>query len=264
MRTIFRKELTRTRTGLVIWSVVAGIVALFGMLEYPFISQYLNVLEDALASIPKIGQLVFGVYNADFYTPIGFYIVMYYWTGLIVFTHAIYTGASIISKESRDKTAEYLFTKPYKRNTIVWAKILTGLVNILVVGIVTIIMSLIAMLPITREPSVYGHILVASVGMLFTQCVLMSLGLLCSAIFKTYKSGASGAIIVLIASYCLMFFVQYADMPPLNFLSPLTYFPVAGVVKSSLNIIYILLAVVVVAVCVIFTQRLYSKKEIIM
>lgn len=263
MKTIFLKELKRTRMGLIIWSSIVSLIALMGIIEYPVLGPNMHLVEEALAAIPKIGQLVFGVYNVNLNEITGYYIVMYYWTGLIVFTHAIYTGASIISKESRDKTAEYLFTKPYKRDTIVWAKIFAGFVNILVIGVITVIMYLLGMLIITDDPVVYMQILVSGLGMLLTQCVLMALGLLCSAIFRTYKSGARGAILVLLTSYCLMFSLQFADMPSLHFLSSLTYFSVSHVVANGLDIPYILLAVSVIAVCIYFTQRVYAKKVMV-
>ena len=263
MGTIFRKELKRTRFGLVIWSSIVGILALFAMLEYPVVSQYTEVIGDALAVIPRIGQLIFGVYNVNLNEPIGYYIVMYYWTGLVVFTHSIYTGASIIAKESRDKTVEFTFTKPYKRRVIVWAKIYTALVNIAAIGIVAIIMSIAGMIAITDNPAVYIQIIISGFGMLFTQCVLMSLGLLCSAIFKTYKSSVKAAAVILLASYCLMFFIQYVDMPSLNFLSPLTYFSVSDVVENGFGILYIVIFVGLISICALCTQKIYSQKEMV-
>jgi len=263
MKIIFMKEMKRTRTGLIIWSVIVGLVTFMGIMEYPILAQNLSLIGEALDLIPKIGQLVFGVYNANLTEPIGYYVVMFYWTGLIVFTHAMYTGASIISKESRDKTAEYLFTKPYPKSTIVWAKMLAGFVNILVVGLVTTAISLIAMLPVTSEGVVYVQVFASCIGMLITQSVLMMLGLLCSALFKGYKAGVTSAISVLLLSYCLMFFVQYIDAPQLSFLSPLTFFSVSVVVKSGLGLLYIVLSAVIIALCIYFTQRLYCKKEMI-
>ena len=93
MKIIFLKELKRTRMGLLIWSIMVGLVAFMGILEYPVLGQNLDLLEEALDMIPKVGQLVFGVYNVNLTEPIGYYVVMYYWTGLIIFVHAIYTGA---------------------------------------------------------------------------------------------------------------------------------------------------------------------------
>ena len=263
MKTIFIKELKRTRIGLVIWSIIVGLVAFMGIMEYPVLGQNLHLIEEALGLIPKIGQLIFGVHNVNFNDPVGYYIVMYYWTGLIIFVHAIYTGASIISKESRDKTAEYLFTKPYLKSTIVAAKMFAAFVNILVVGLTATILSLLAMIPITSESAVYSQVFAACVGMLITQGVLVMLGLLCSALLKGYKAGVFFAVGVLLLSYCLMFFVQYIDAPQLSFLSPLTFFSVSEVVKSGLGILYVLLSAVIIALCVFFTQRLYAKKEML-
>ncbi len=263
MGTIFKKELKRTRKGLLIWSLIVGLTAYLGILEYPVLAPYTDMLTSTLSMIPKIAQLVFGVYNVRLGDTIGYYIVMYYWAGLIVFVHAIYTGASIISKEQRDKTAEFLFTKPVRRRDIVWAKLFAGLVNIIGVGAVTLAMSLLAMIPITNDPTAYGQVLLSGIGMFLTQCVLMAIGLLCSAISKTYKSGVMLALAVLVASYCLMFFVQYIDMPQINFLSPLLYFSVSEVVVSGLNVWYILLSAAVIAASTIFTLRLYEKKVMV-
>ncbi|MCL1982670.1 MAG: ABC transporter permease [Clostridiales bacterium] len=262
MGTILKKELLRTRFGLVIWGIVVGILAIFALMEYPIVSQQLDTLEKAMAAIPKIGQLIFGVYNADLHSYIGYHVVMYYWIGLIVFTHAIYTGASVISKESRDKTAEYLFTKPIKRSAIVWAKIFAGFINVLLIATAATAMSLVGMMVIANDPAIYVQVLISGVGMLLTQCVLMSFGLLCSAISKSYGSATKRAITVLIASYCLMFLVQYFEVPSLNFLSPLAYFGVADVVANGPNLMYVLLSAAVIAACLYLTQKLYAAKEI--
>jgi ABC-2 type transport system permease protein len=263
MKTIFLKELKRTRTGLIIWSVIVGLVASMGIMEYPVLKPNLNLVEDALDLIPKMGQLIFGVYNVNLNEPIGYYIVMYYWTGLIVFAHAIYTGASIISKESRDKTAEYLFTKPYAKSVIVTAKMYAAIVNILVVGFTATVLSLLAMIPINGESAVYGRVFASCAGMFITQGILLMLGLLCGALFKGYRAGVFSAAGVLLLSYCLMFFVQYIDAPQLSFLSPLTFFGVSDVAKNGLGLINILLSAAIITLCVYFTQRLYAKKEVI-
>jgi hypothetical protein len=91
----------------------------------------------------------------------------------------------------------------------------------------------------------------------------MSLGFLCSAIFKSYRLGVIGAAAVLIGSYGLMFFVQNIDMPTLNFLSPLTYFSVSDVVANGLGILYVFISVAVILACMLCTQRIYSRKEMI-
>jgi len=263
MSTILKNEIRRTRFSLTIWCLIAGLIAFLGILEYPMLAPFVKEMESALDAIPKVGQLIFGVYKVDLTIPLGFYVVMYYWTGLIVFVHAVYTGASIIMKESRDKTAEFIFTKPYKRSSIVTAKLLAGLFSITVMCVVMVALSIVGMIQAIGDASLTGAIIVSGIGMFLTQLVLMSLGFLCSAIFRTYKSGITVAMAVLITSYLLMFTVQYFDVSNLNFLSPLTYFAVYDTTDTGLSFIYIVIAIVVTAVCLFLTQRFYREKVMI-
>ncbi len=261
MKTIWEAEFRRSRRGLLIWSAVVGLVAFLGILEYPVVGQYSAYVEKALVLIPKLGQLVFGVYNVSLQEPAGYYIVMYYWTGLIVFVHAVVTGASIVAKETRDHTAEYLFTMPCSRGAVIWAKTLAGVAGLGVVAVVTIGMSVLGMLPVSRDPALHGRILLSGVGLFLAQCVLFSLGLLCSALAKSYRTGMLSAVAALLLCYCGLFFVQYVERPDLFFLSPLAYFDVSGVMESGLRPAAVALALGVSALCFFCTQRLYAHKE---
>ena len=53
--------------------------------------------------------------------------------------HAAMLGATIIAKEERDKTAEFLFVKPVSRSKIISFKLLVALVNIVILTIVAAI-----------------------------------------------------------------------------------------------------------------------------
>jgi len=255
-------EIRRTRAGLIIWCIAAAALAGMGMMEYPVIGPQTALVEQSLALIPKLGQIVFGVYGPSLSNPLGYFAVMAYWCGLVIFTHAMYTGASVVAKENRDKTTEYLFTMPCSRNEIIWAKILAILFNILVMGIVNIVINVASMTMITLAPEVYGSVLLACLGMFFIQCVIAALGLLCSAIFQTYRVGVLIAAAVLVVSYCLMFAVQYFDAPSLNYISPLAFFGAWDVAVNGISLIYVALAAAVVAVCVFATQIIYQARDL--
>lgn len=264
MVTIFKKELKRSRRSLVLWSTVIGILTTFGMLEYPFISKYVDTLMPVLQGIPKIVQIVFGVYNVDLIDPIGYYICMYFWSGLIIFTHAVCTGASIVSKDERDKVSEFIYTKPYPRSSVITAKFLTGIVNIAVVAALTGSLSAIAMLPMNVDAAIFTRIAFASLGMFLTQLVLMTLGLLCSALFRTYKQALLAAVCVLMYAYTVDVKIQYnGNIEYLNFMSPLRYFPVASVTAGGISMGYFILAAVVSAVAVWFSVRTYDKRDLL-
>lgn len=262
MKSIFLMELKRSRRSLILWCAVIGVTALFGMLEYPIMAGYGDMIARALDVMPKLIQIIFGVYGADLTTNMGYYVVMYFWLGLIVFTHATYLGSSIISKEQRDKTAEYIFTKPYKRDTIVTAKIMVAGINVLVVAIIIGLVSVISMAALGADLGALESVFVSIIGMFITQLVFVTVGLLCSAVFKKYKIATLSSIAFLIVTYIVMFSIEYIGTADyLSFLSPLRYFDVQRVISSGLSPLYLLISAVVISLSLYFTLTLYRKKD---
>lgn len=260
MGAIFKKECRCTRRGLLIWSLIVGLTAYLGILEYPVLEPYSAMITETMSLIPKPAQLVFGVYHVNLGDTAGYYIVMYYWCGLIVFSHAAYVGASMMGKEQRDHTAEYLFTKPFKRSRILAAKVCAGFVNILAVAAVTTAMFFLALLPMKGGADILYQVLICGVGMFLTQCVLMSIGFLCSAVGRSYKTGVLIAMSVLAFSYCLMFVIQYLELPGLRFLSPLTFFAVSQTMEKGISLLYLLLAAGVAGLSLLLTNWMYERK----
>ena len=262
MKAIFLKELKRSRRSLILWSIVIGATALFGILEYPIMADYGDMMAHLSDVMPKLVQIIFGVYGADLTTTMGYYVVMYFWFGLIVFTHATYLGASIISKEQRDKTAEYIFTKPYKRDTIVTAKIMVAVVNALVVAILTGLISVLAMAALAVDVGALKSVFISIIGMFVTQLVFVAVGLLCSAVFIEYKVAALCSIAVLIATYIVSFAIEYIGTADyLSFLSPLRYFDVKSVISDGISPLYLFVSIVVISLSLYFTLTLYRKKD---
>jgi ABC-2 type transport system permease protein len=262
MNVIFLKELKRSQRSLILWCAVIGLTALFGILEFPIMADYGDIIGNVLNVMPKMIQIIFGVYGADLTTIMGYYVVMYYWFGLIVFTHAIYLGASIISKEQRDKTAEYIFTKPYRRDTIVTAKILVAVVNLFIVAAIVGAISMFAMAALGVGSGGLISVMVSIIGMFVTQLVLTALGFLCSAIFKKYKFAVVSSIAVLIVSYITSFAIQYSGTDSyLSFLSPLSSYDVKRVADTGLNPLYLIVSAAIIMLSLYFTLTLYRKRD---
>lgn len=180
MKAIFFKELKRTRKSLLVWCFLIVLLAGFGIAEYPFIADNLKAMGPVFKSIPKLVQIMFGIHNVEFSTPLGYFVCMYFWCTLLTFTHAACLGGGIVSKEQRDKTSEYLFTKPFPRDTVVAAKVLAAVINLAAVAAVTALVSMTAMLLIGADGRTLTAMAVSLAGMFLTQLVLMALGL-CSA-----------------------------------------------------------------------------------
>ena len=123
---IIKRELRANLKALVIWALsLTAILALasteFGVfLDNPDIVEAMTQFDDMMVAI--------GGSISNMNTPEGFLSLMSIYLYLPVSIYGALLGSSIISKEERDKTAEYLYTLPITRNQVLARKIIAALI----------------------------------------------------------------------------------------------------------------------------------------
>ena len=264
MKAIFWKELKLTRKGLYVWLAAMLLTAGMGAAEYPMMSQNMETIMPTFEMLPKIVRIMFGVEGLTFQQSLDYYITMYFWYCLIVFTHAAYVGATIIAKEERDKTAEFLFVKPYKRSEIITAKILVGVFHVSAMAFLTWLFTIGIMLPLFEGESIFGIVSITIFGMFLTQLVFLGLGLFCTAFFRKYKTGVSVSMLIVLASFIIAIILEYlGSVDYLNFLSPFRYFTVRGVISEGISLLYVLIAAVLMSGSIYLTYGFYKKRDLL-
>lgn len=263
MKTIFLKTLKKHRKGLVIWVLVMILTAFYAYMETPMVMENMDSIMSAMEAIPRIVVIMFGMNGPSIGTPIGYYMIMYYWYCLMVYPHAAFVGASFISTEERDRTSEFLFAKPYRRSTVITAKLLAGLVNILVMGLFTWLTTMVLLIPAMGNAPIHSAVTLTAVGMFFTQVVFMALGFLCSALLKSYKAALGASLLLVFGTYAIGVVIDYmGNLNALDFLSPFRYFAATEVVESGLGVMGLLLTVVITAVSLFVTYVRYQKRDL--
>lgn len=271
MKSIILKELKLSRKGLIIWCIVTLVTILYGLAEYPMVSQYSDSIMDSMNSLPRIVVIMFGMDGLSFDTSLDYHLIMFYWICLITFIHAIYIGVTILSRDQRDKTFEYIYSKPYKRNEIITAKIIVGVINILMLAFVSWIGSIFTIIFIDGNIMsfingrlVIGMITMTIIGMVLTQIVFFSIGLLFAALFNTHNTALKSGFLFVLITYVIGVIVDYVgNVDYLNFLSPFRYFIGTEVVNNGISVIYVLISTFVISASVYFTYAIYKKKDLL-
>ena len=132
---VFIVEMKAHRNVLIIWAVGIIFMVVAGMGKYVALSSSGQSMNDLFAQMPKSMQTLFGIGSFDLSKASGYYGMLFLYLALMATIHAIMLGANIISKEERDKTAEFLFSKPISRNKIITAKLAAAFMNILIFNI---------------------------------------------------------------------------------------------------------------------------------
>ena len=177
--------------------------------------------------------------------------------------HAALLGAEIIAKEEQDKTVEFLLSKPLSRAHILTSKLLAGLTNVLVFGIITTISSILIVGQYNTGPSITSSILLLMAGMSFVQCIFYSVGILVAATSRHAKSAAQTAATSVLAAYLIYVLVGLFDsLSWLRFASPFQYFEANHLLQSGkLGLDFVLLAGVVVGLCIAGAYIGYTQRE---
>ncbi|WP_235299637.1 ABC transporter permease subunit [Portibacter marinus] len=123
---LYRKELQRNIKYLLIWASVLIILTFTTMAMYPYMSDAGDSIASVMKMLPPAMMKAFGIDPDMFTSIVGLYNTYYgFYLVLLMGIYSGTNGATIISKEKRDKTSEFLMTKPLTRKQIFQTKMVT-------------------------------------------------------------------------------------------------------------------------------------------
>lgn len=128
--TLVKHELRQGRISFFIWTAAIGLLLAVCVFLFPEMKGQMDGASEMFASMGSFSQ-AFGMDRLNFGTLTGFYAVECgNILGLGGAFYAALCGAGILSKEEKDKTAEFLLTHPVSRKRVLTEKLLAVLVQI--------------------------------------------------------------------------------------------------------------------------------------
>jgi len=262
---IFVKELKSYRRSLIFWSIGVFLMVASGMAKYAAYSSSGQSINDLIADLPKSLKAVMGFGVVDLSKISGYYSLLYIYLLLMATIHAVMLGASIIAKEERDKTAEFLFVKPVSRTKIITAKLLAAFTNIVIFNLVTLISSITLIEKYNSAgESVNGEIVLTQVGMFILQVLFLVIGSALAAVKKKPKPAPSLATGILLLTYMLSIVIDLNEtIEGLKYLTPFKYFDAKNVMLGTgLEPKFIVISVIITALLLVATFTFYKKRDL--
>ena len=249
---------------MIIWGVCTLFMVAAGMSKYSAASQSGQSMNVLISKMPRIFQSLFGVGTFDLSTAFGFYCVLFVYLVMIVTIHASLLGATIISKEEREKTSEFLYVKPITRYFILTKKIQASFVVILILNLISLLSSLGFVQYFSKEAIDAGMIVKMMGGMLLLQWLFFTISLFCSALAKKPKTSpalASGVLLFSFLLYQLIMLDKRLDW--MRVLTPYAYFNAANITSAEgVPLIYFIITAFLMASLTIGSYKLYQKRDI--
>lgn len=199
--TIVKHELKQGRITLLIWTSCISYLLAICIFLYPEMKDQLNGLSELFSSMGILSS-AFSLDELNFGMLAGFYALECgNILGLGGAFYASLSAVSILSKEEKDKTAEFLLTHPMSRQRVLTEKLLALLIQISVMNIVIYLIS-IASMAVTSQEIPWKEINLLHLAYFIMQIELMGL---CFGISAFMRRGSVG---IGLGVAMLMFFLN--------------------------------------------------------
>jgi len=197
-----------------------------GMMKYGAFEKTGESVNEIFAQMPPALLKVLGMDGGGDLTSVAvFYSIFYLYFVLLAAVHALMTGAIIIGKEERDKTAEFLLVKPITRFQITTEKTLAAFAHVLAINLVTLVISVVAVMPYAKGVNYFSDIVMVCIGLFFVQLLFFGLGIcLGGALHRSKTATGLGGGIILTTFMLKVLIDLNKDLEGLTILTPFSYF----------------------------------------
>ena len=261
---VFFREMKANRKSLIIWSIGVILLIAGGMGKYAAFSSTGQSAAIITAQLPRSIQAVLGTGAFDLSKASGFYGVLFLYLALMAAVHAVILGATIISKEERDRTSEFLFVKPVSRNKIIASKLMAALINLIIFNLVTLAFSIITVGYYSKGEDVTSGILKLTLGLFFMQLIFMFIGTGTASLSKKPNTAPSMAAGVLLFAFVLNVAVDLdKKISFLKFFTPFKYFNARDLMYGGrFEPVFLFLSLIIVGTASAATFVFYKRKDL--
>lgn len=259
---IIKRELKANLKSFLIWLIPLSLIMYIVTFEFQSFAGNTEII-DAMESFEFLFQAL-GASITDITTPEGYISLVSIYVFLPLTIYSGLLGSNIISKEEKDKTAEYLFTLPIKRVQVIKSKLIVTVIYSLLINVILLSVICLSYLRFDRSDQYFNFIINLSIGVFLTQIIFLGIGMALSSLLKQYKKSGSLLIAILMGTYMISILITMVDgkLDFLKFLIPFLYFPASDMLSSNFNIFYIILSIVIFIVTTSSTFIFYRKRDL--
>lgn len=260
--TLIKHELKQGRTTLIIWTSVIAFMLAVCILIYPDMETQMGDVSSMFAEMGSFSA-AFGMDRLNFGEFMGFFgVECGNVLGLGGAFFAALLGISILSKEEKEQTAEFLLTHPISRRNIVAQKLVSVMLQILLLNIAVVAVTTISIYAIKEEPEIRPLLL-----MLLAYLILqIEIAAICFGISAFLSHGGIG---IGLGTATLFYFLNIIanlteEAKFLKYITPFGYAEGADIITDEcLKAEYLSVGLILTAIGIGAGFYKYCKKDIL-
>ncbi|MDF2541333.1 MAG: hypothetical protein K0S47_1051 [Herbinix sp.] len=256
-------ELKSLRKSTLIWTLSLVALAFIYFSIYPSIASDAEDFKQLLSAYPEPIRAALGISLESITSLLGFYSMVFSIISLTGAIQAMILGTSILSKEARDRTADFLLVKPVSRTSIISAKLSAAITILLITNILyDLIAFIMASVVATTDYSKKQFFLI-SLTLFFIQLIFLAVGLFLSVFFQKLRSVLPISLGVVFGLYMIGAILATGEKDVARYLSPFKYFNIPYIMEhSGYETSYLFVSAIIVVISIVGSYLVYSKKDI--
>ncbi|WNS47070.1 ABC transporter permease subunit [Paenibacillus sp. MMS20-IR301] len=261
---MYLHELRSLRKSSILWTCAMTLLAAMFLLIYPSMVSDAADFKELLGGYPASIRAMLGI-NLDYITSIlGFYSMVFAYITLCGAIQAMNLGLSILSKESRERTADFLLVKPVSRTKIVTAKLLAACTMIILTDIVFFAATYLIAGNVAAAGYSHKLFLLLNLPLLFIQLIFLAAGAGISVFFTKLNNVLPLSLGTVFGFYMIgALLATGAEDGAARYLSPFKYFDSIYIMEhAGYELPYLLAGAVITAAAVTVSYRVYIRKDI--
>jgi ABC-2 type transport system permease protein len=260
---MYLHELKAYRNSTFIWTFTLVTIIILFLSFFPSFSKDADEFRKVLEGYPEAVRKAVGISIDSISTILGYYAYIFSYVLLCGSIQAMNLGTSILSKEVREKTADFLLTKPVTRTQIITSKLLAALTSLIITNIFYLVAASIMANVVTDKTVDWKIFIMISITAFFVELMFLVLGMLVSVMVSKIKSVLPISLSTVFGFYILNMFGSVFGDQAISYITPFKYYDTAYIIKHAayeVSFIFIELGFIMVA---IFTSYyIYLKKDI--
>ena len=259
--TLVKHELRQGKVSFLIWMASIGCLLATCIFLFPEMKGDMEGVNDMFASMGSFTE-AFGMDRLNFGTLVGFYAVECgNILGLGGAFYASLCAVGILSKEEKDKTAEFLLTHPVSRKRVITEKLIAVLIQITAINVIIYALS-VGSIAAVGEAIPWKEISLIHLAYYLLQLELAGI---CFGISAFLRKGSIGiGLGIAVMMYFLNLIANIADVADfLKYITPFGYCEGADIVSNgSLDCTLVAIGIVLGISGIIIAYLKYVKKDI--
>ena len=255
------RELKSNLKSLFFWSLGILFIVGDGIVEYEGFQKSGNAISSIIGAMPESLQIILNMDGLDITDILDYYTVFFAYLVIRCAVHSVMLGSSIIAKEERDKTAEFLLAKPISREKIILLKLVAGIIQLSMINAIAWISTFIGIS--FYEEGKGMEIALLMMGLYLVQSIFLLIGTAIAAVCRSPKITMSLSAGVLLILYIASIMRSlYSGLDFLHYLTPFAYIDAHQLINGEgFDGLLIGIAIIVMAALFTITLRGYSRRD---